>query len=167
MNLETKNQILILIAISLVTSFTFNFFRPSGEIDYIAVPLPNSDEESVYAIMTEPKVSTIDLELAKKLHSEGIIFVDARSEDYLIEGFIPGAIYDDDFESLATKINNIVDVNKPFVVYCSDDECGSSEELAYELQEWGFTNPKFHNILVFKGGWRSWSQAGLEIQYFE
>ena len=39
-----------------------------------------------------------------------------------MEGFIPGAIYDDDFESLATKINNIVDVNKPFVVYCGDDE---------------------------------------------
>ena len=165
--METKNQILILIAISLLTSFAFNYFRPSEGINYVAVPLPISDEESVYKIMTEPTVSVIDLELAKKLHSEGIIFVDARSEEYLMEGFIPGAIYDDDFESLANKLNNIVDVNKPFVVYCSDDECGSSEDLAYELQEWGFINPKFHNILVFKGGWRSWNQAGVEIQYFE
>jgi len=48
------------------------------------------------------------------------------------------------------------------VVYCSDDDCGSSEELAYELQEIGFMN-----ILVFKGGWKSWTEAGFEIETHE
>ena len=45
------------------------------------------------------------------------------------------------------------------MIYCSDDDCGSSEELAYELQDLGFSN-----ILVFKGGWKSWTDAGLEIE---
>ena len=45
------------------------------------------------------------------------------------------------------------------MIYCSDDDCGSSEELAYELQDLGFSN-----ILVFKGGCRSWTDAGLEIK---
>ncbi len=48
------------------------------------------------------------------------------------------------------------------VVYCSDDDCGSSEELAYELQEIGFMN-----ILVFKGGWKSWTEDGLETETHE
>ena len=45
------------------------------------------------------------------------------------------------------------------MIYCSDDDCGSSEELAYELQDLGFSN-----ILVFKGGWRSWTDSGFEIE---
>ena len=49
-----------------------------------------------------------------------------------------------------------------FVIYCSDDDCGSSEELAYQFQDIGF-----NNILVFKGGWKSWKDAGLEIEYHE
>ena len=46
------------------------------------------------------------------------------------------------------------DMDDPFVVYCSDDDCGSSEELSYELQSYGFTN-----ILLFKGGWKQWQEA--------
>ena len=45
-------------------------------------------------------------------------------------------------------------MDDPFVVYCSDDDCGSSEELSYELQSYGFTN-----ILLFKGGWKQWQEA--------
>ena len=33
--------------------------------------------------------------------------------------------------------------------------CGDSEDLAYNLQDSGFTK-----IYVFKGGWLEWSNAG-------
>jgi 3-mercaptopyruvate sulfurtransferase SseA len=75
---------------------------------------------------------------------------------------IPGAIANDDFEMLLEQIDFLIGYEKGFVVYCSDDDCGSSEELAYELQENGFMN-----ILVFKGGWKSWTEAGLEIEIHE
>ena len=91
-----------------------------------------------------------------------MLFVDARAEEYLLEGFIPGAIAADDVEILSEKINTLIGLDKGFVIYCSDDDCGSSEELAYELQDIGF-----NNILVFKGGWRSWTDAGLDIEYHE
>jgi 3-mercaptopyruvate sulfurtransferase SseA len=45
------------------------------------------------------------------------------------------------------------------VIYCSGDECGSSEDLAYELQGEGFSN-----LLVFKGGWTAWNSSGHPIE---
>ena len=79
-----------------------------------------------------------------------------------MDGFIPGAIADDDVDILADMINEKIGYEKEFVIYCSDDDCGSSQDLAYELQDMGF-----FNILVFKGGWKSWSEAGFEIGYRE
>ena len=32
----------------------------------------------------------------------------------------------------------------------------------YKIQEYGF-----NNILVFKGGWKTWSESGLDIEYNE
>ena len=97
--------------------------------------------------------------MARSLHQSGILFVDARAEEYLTEGIIPGAIANDDVGFLAEQIDYLIGTEKGFVIYCSDDDCGSSEELAYELQDLGFSN-----ILVFKGGWKSWTDAGFKIE---
>ena len=40
------------------------------------------------------------------------------------------------------------------MVYCGDPGCGDSEDLAYNLQDYGFTK-----LYVFKGGWLEWSAA--------
>jgi len=44
--------------------------------------------------------------------------------------------------------------SEPLVVYCGDPGCGDSEDLAYDLQDSGFTQ-----LYVFKGGWVEWSAA--------
>ena len=59
---------------------------------------------------------------------------------------------------MSLKINTLIGLDKGFVIYCSDDDCGSSEDLAYELQERGFMN-----IFVFKGGWKEWIDAKMTI----
>jgi hypothetical protein len=97
--------------------------------------------------------------MAKSLHKKGLLFVDARAEEYLSDGMIPDAIANDDVGLLSEQIEYLIGYEKGFVIYCSDDDCGSSEELAYELQDFGFMN-----IFVFKGGWKSWTNAGLEIE---
>ena len=78
------------------------------------------------------------------------------------DGFIPGAINNDDTDALSDEIAALIGFDRGFVIYCSDDDCGSSEDLAYDLQEYGF-----NNILVFKGGWKTWSESGLDIDYNE
>ena len=115
--------------------------------------------DDVLLILSDSQIREIDLETAKSLHQTGLLFVDARAEEYLPDGMIPGAIANDDVGILSEQIEVLVGYEKGFVVYCSDDDCGSSEELAYELQDLGFMN-----IFVFKGGWKSWTEAGLEIE---
>jgi len=48
--------------------------------------------------------------------------------------------------------------NDPLVVYCGDPGCGDSEDLAYDLQNEGFTK-----LFVFKGGWLEWSKTNYPI----
>ncbi len=137
----------------------YNTFRDDG-ISLIAQPIETiTSVDEAISILTEPKIREINLKMAIQLFESGVLFVDARAEEYLNNGFIPGAIANDNIDLLTELIDTRIGYETGFVIYCSDDDCGSSEELAYDLQYSGFSN-----IFVFKGGWKSWSEAGLEIQ---
>ena len=137
----------------------YNTFRDDG-ITLIAQPIETiTSVDEAISILTEPKIREINLKMAIQLFESGVLFVDARAEEYLNNGFIPGAIANDNIDLLTKLIDTRIGYETGFVIYCSDDDCGSSEELAYDLQYSGFSN-----IFVFKGGWKSWSEAGLEIQ---
>ena len=60
--------------------------------------------------------------------------------------------------SKGVPFENLIAFDAGFVVYCSDDDCGSSEELAISLQEKGFAN-----IFLFKGGWKLWTENDLPV----
>ena len=85
--------------------------------------------------------------------------MDAREPEYYQEGHIRGALNFPFFLELAFKLDSLQGKNAPLVLYCSGDECGSSEDLAYELQDEGFSN-----LLVFKGGWTAWNSSGHPIE---
>ena len=143
-------------------SVSFNFLREGG-ISYVKKPLKTvQDQYNISEPLSEPSIRLIDIDLAKIFHRDSTLFVDARGLEYLFEGYIPGAIANDNVDSLADKISTKIGFNEKFVIYCSDDDCGSSEDLAYELQSFGFKN-----IFVFKGGWKSWVEAGLSVSYYK
>ena len=146
-------------AFSVLVGLISNSVRSDG-ISWLAEPIDAiSGPNDALSILGEPEIREVDLNMARSLHQSGILFVDARAEEYLTEGIIPGAIANDDVGFLAEQIDYLIGTEKGFVIYCSDDDCGFSEELAYELQDLGF-----NNILVFKGGWKSWTDAGLKIE---
>ena len=154
-----KAQLTFFFAFSVLVGLISNSVRSDG-ISWRAAPIDAiSDPNDALSILAEPEIREVDLNMARSLHQSGILFIDARAEEYLTEGIIPGAIANDDVGFLAEQIDYLIGTEKGFVIYCSDDDCGSSEELAYELQDLGFSN-----ILVFKGGWKSWTDAGLEIE---
>ena len=145
-----------------MVGFISNLVR-SDAISWIAEPIKVvNNVKDISLTLLDPEIREIDLEMAKSLHKTGLLFVDARAEEYLSEGIIPGAVANDDVGLLSEQIEFLIGYEKGFVIYCSDDDCGSSEELAYELQDFGFMN-----IFVFKGGWKSWTDAGLEIEIHE
>jgi 3-mercaptopyruvate sulfurtransferase SseA len=154
-----KSQFLAFIISSILIGVLYNTFRDDG-ITLIAQPIETiTSVDEAISILTEPKIREINLKMAIQLFESGVLFVDARAEEYLNNGFIPGAIANDNIDLLTELIDTRIGYETGFVIYCSDDDCGSSEELAYDLQYSGFSN-----IFVFKGGWKSWSEAGLEIQ---
>jgi len=157
-----KKQVTFFITVSILVGFISNLVR-SDAISWIAEPIKVvNNVNDVSLTLLEPEIREIDLEMAKSLHKTGLLFVDARSEEYLSDGIIPGAVANDDVGLLSEQIEFLIGYEKGFVIYCSDDDCGSSEELAYELQDFGFMN-----IFVFKGGWKSWTDAGMEIEIHE
>jgi len=157
--LQLKTQLYLYLIISIISGLLVNALRDNG-INYLAQPIQEFSTSDI--VTSGPIIRNIDLDLAMKFHNDGLLFVDARAQETLNEGFIPKAISHDNIVILAEKIESLIGYDTEFVVYCSDDDCGSSEELAYELQDFGFSN-----IFVFKGGWKAWVDAGLSYDKYD
>ena len=156
---SSLNQIYIYVALSLFISFFVNILR-TDSLPYIAIPLGKiEDIAQIENSSLQPQIREISIDVAERLFSDSVLFVDARLEEFYLEGHIPNSICSDDFNSLVIQVEDLVDYNSGFVVYCSDDDCGSSEDLAYQLQDQGFTN-----IYLFKGGWKQWIENDLPME---
>ena len=156
---SSLNQIYIYVALSLFISFFVNILR-TDSLPYIAIPLEKiEDIAQIENSSLQPQIREISIDVAERLFSDSVLFIDARAEEYYHEGHIPNSICNDDFDSLVYQIEDFITYNNGFVVYCSDDDCGSSEDLAYQLKDQGFTN-----IYLFKGGWKQWIENDLPIE---
>jgi len=103
----------------------------------------------------EPILAALSLVQAKQLFDDGILFVDARDDAYYSKGHIQGAMKNAFLMELIFNIEARQSKAEPLVIYSSDPDNGDSEDLAYDLQDLGFTK-----LYVFKGGWLEWSKAG-------
>ena len=148
------NQTIYIIICSIVVGLSFNIIRPNS-IPIIAKQLEGFSEN--YQI-GDFIIEKIELETAKKFFDDGVMFVDARDEASYNGGHITGAITSDPFDMLVNIIFDYLGFNEPIVVYCDYDECGLSEDLAYNLQAEGFSK-----IYVFSGGWNQWKSAKLPV----
>ena len=149
-------QIIVIAITSTLLSLTLNAVRPDG-IPLLAKELAVAEE--IEYDTAEPRLFAITLDQALELYQKGTIFVDAREPEYYQEGHIKGAWNIPFFLELVFKLDSLQGKDAPMVIYCSGDECGSSEDLAYELQAEGFSN-----LLVFKGGWTAWNTSGHPIE---
>ena len=145
-------QIIVIAITSTVLSLTLNAVRPDG-IPLLAKELAVAEE--IEYDTAEPRLFAITLDQALELYQKGTVFVDAREPEYYQEGHIKGAWNIPFFLELVFKLDSLQGKDAPMVIYCSGNECGSSEDLAYELQAEGFSN-----LLVFKGGWTAWNTSG-------
>ena len=149
-------QIIVITITSIVLSLILNVVRPDG-IPLLAKELAVAEE--IEYDTAEPRLFSITLDQALELYQKGTVFVDAREPEYYQEGHIKGAWNIPFFLELVFKLDSLQGKDAPMVIYCSGNECGSSEDLAYELQAEGF-----NNILVFKGGWTAWNTSGHPIE---
>ena len=144
-------QVYLIIILSIVISFATNLIRPKS-IPFLAEKLEQA--ENINLDSDEPLLLIISLDQAKEFYEKNTLFLDARDEAYYNKGHIKGAIKNIFFMELLYNIESIQSKQAPLVVYCGDPGCGDSEDLAYNLQDAGFTK-----LYVFKGGWLEWSAA--------
>ena len=148
-------QTIYIIICSIVVGILFNFLRPTG-IPIIAKQINGfSDNFQIDEFIIE----IIDLEIAKKFFYDNVLFIDARDDISFSEGHITGAISPIPHDEMVDNIFNNHGFNEPFVIYCDNEECGFSEDLAYQLQAEGFSK-----IYVFSGGWNQWLVAKLPVE---
>ncbi|MBI87275.1 MAG: hypothetical protein CMG63_04250 [Candidatus Marinimicrobia bacterium] len=147
-------QITYIVFLSTSVSIVFNQLR-SNPLAYVKQKVEViSNLENLQTESSEPTITGIDIKIAKELFDKNVLFIDARAEEFYNDGHIPNAICSDDFDSLVEQLEKKIEIDEQFVVYCSDSDCGSSEDLSYEFQSIGFSN-----ILLFKGGWQEWVDA--------
>jgi len=156
---SSLSQIYIYLSVSILIGIVFNASRLET-LPLIAKPMAKVENiDQISNNILDPMIREIDLDIAEKLFEKKTLFVDARLKKYYLEGHIPNSLCNDNLDSLVTNIEQHISVDDPFVVYCSDDDCGSSEELAFSLQEQGFSN-----IYLFKGGWKQWKNNNLPFE---
>ena len=155
---SSLNQIYLYFIISLFISISVNLIR-SDSLPYFAKELEKINNiNQIKEKISNSTIREIDVNFAKQLFQSNMLFIDARAEQYYEEGHIPKAICNDDIDKLINEIEKQISFDDGFVIYCSDDDCGSSEELANSLQEEGFMN-----IFLFKGGWKQWVENNLPV----
>ena len=148
------NQMLAVLILSLAIGLFTNLMRPD-RIPFLAQDMVIA--EDLEEVSGEPV--TVSLAQAKNLFDKGIIFVDAREDEYFADGHIRNAWNSGFFMELMYKLDSLQTKDGAVVIYCSDDDCGSSEELAFDLYNEGFTK-----LFVFKGGWLEWNNAGYPVE---
>ena len=96
-----KTQLTFFFSFSVLVGLISNSVRSNG-IPWLSEPIDAiSDPNDALSILASPDIREVDLNMARSLHQSGILFVDARAEEYLNEGIIPGAIGSDDIGILA------------------------------------------------------------------
>ena len=151
----------IYIFLSIFVGLLFNGLRSdSNSISIRSQPLQTIQNEQLLSQLDPVMIiRSITIEQARNLFNEGILFVDAREITEYEDGHIPGALTSDDYMDLTMTIDEYQGKSKPIVAYCDGGECAKSEDLAYDLQESGFST-----IYIFLGGWSEWTEQGFEIE---
>jgi len=148
-------QVAHIIACSIVVGLAFNYLRSNG-IPLIAKQINGF---SNYSQVDDFVIEIIDLEIAKKLFYDDVLFIDARDDISFSEGHITGAISSIPYNNLVDNIFINQGYSEPILIYCDDEECGLSEDLGNQLQLEGFSK-----IYVFSGGWNQWLMAKLPTE---
>jgi rhodanese-related sulfurtransferase len=106
-------------------------------------------------------IRTINLSQAKALwQDKRALFVDARSSEEFAELHIEGAISlpPDRWAAIDAQGLPGVPLDRPLVIYCSQEACNAALQVAEKLQAKGY-----EQVMAYLGGFHAWDEAGLPV----
>jgi rhodanese-related sulfurtransferase len=96
-------------------------------------------------------------ELQDMRDNDDPVIIDVLPHKYFRKQHIPGALnIEGDNLDLAEQL---LDKDRPIVVYCMDDQCGASPQAAKNLEAKGFKN-----VYDLPSGIEGWKEAGYPVQ---
>lgn len=119
---------------------------------FLAMATPILASESTMA----PEVSLDDMK--KLVEAKDATILDANSEVSYDKGHIPGAV---NYSKNAKKLASVLpkDKSATVVAYCGGPLCTAWEDAANAVKALGYTNIKH-----FKGGIKTWTDAGQKVE---
>jgi rhodanese-related sulfurtransferase len=161
--MKTVKAVGLLLAISIITAFTANYFSPVG------IALVGQWDTSQGVVSAKAKNDVVfdnleidDLTEARKLYDSGkTVFVDARSREDYEEGHIKGAVSlpVGQFNERIEKFLQQYSPETAILTYCSGRTCEDSHRLAQLLLDYGYTTV---NVLI--DGYPDWKAEGYPIE---
>jgi rhodanese-related sulfurtransferase len=149
---NTLRQAVTILFISLLLGMGVNSFSRNGI---------NPFRHPVASATTITAIRQVSLEEAQQIVGSGIPILDARPKEDFTEGHITGAIslpyYD--MGSYLDQTLPFFSTSQLIMIYCSEASCADAELLARKISALGYTR-----LLVFKGGFKAWTVAGLPIE---
>jgi rhodanese-related sulfurtransferase len=126
-------------------------------------PLPLFENPSEPGIQTIPVGSIGVTELKKLSADRATAVIDVRPYDFFANGHVPGArnipLADLQMNPAEALAKLATDRETKLAIYCSDSTCPAAEAAARILMRHGFSH-----VVVFIGGWRAWTEAGLPVE---
>jgi len=149
-------QALVLAAAAAILSIAANQVREE--------PFPWSQEWSkrVESAAQLQGFRTAEVQEAQSIVEAGTWFVfDARSPDYFEAGHLPAAMSlpRDTFDEVFLEVGGMLVPEQSIMVYCSGAACDESLDVCTYLEAQGFTN-----LVLFTGGYDTWTEAGLPTE---
>jgi rhodanese-related sulfurtransferase len=106
---------------------------------------------------SELKLAPGETDLSTALEwKEGVLWVDARSEQEFNTAHVPGAVplNLDNWDKLFPQFLDQWSADKKVVVYCGVASCDLSTEVAERLRK-----NNIPSVFVLKGGWEAWKSG--------
>lgn len=152
-------QAIVIIVVGCVVAFTHNALSVNGINPFRKikdVPVITDDEHD-----EAEGIRIIEIEKARGIVDAGGAVIDARTAEEYAEGHLPGAVLLDYYE-MGHYLDEVLPFLSPeqqIMIYCASVTCEDSELLARQLYTLGYKN-----LVVFKGGYEEWAEAGLPIE---
>jgi len=150
---QTVYEVLIIVIISIMISFTVNAVRPQG--------ISFSDKSSDSSQQAKgPAEISVD-EAVQRFKAGKTLFTDSRSSDDYAAGHIKGAVNlpDHEFDAFIDKFLSETEPETEIVTYCDGQNCSLCEDLAEKLFSAGF-----EHIFYIKNGLTLWREGGHPVE---
>ncbi len=155
--------IIILLTISFVLSFSYNYFSLSG------IALIGNWDITQGVVSANSKMSVVkrdreinNLTTMKRIvEDNSALIIDVRLGETFRKGHISGAKSMPlvEFDELIGNFYETISMEQNIVVYCSGRECTDSHAFVTKLSEVGYENVK-----VFAGGFTDWAKEGYPVE---